>query len=157
MAYFRNTRNIELSTLKYISDNITSDWSGVTLVKAFLDAYQQEVPVVCVRLAETASNRREIGSTAFLNRHTIIIDVFAKSDGQRLDLADYLLNLIKDNWILYDITHTSGNPEALTYTDSGKKVVLVRVTQNTKIEFRGKVEKQDRFRHTLAFQVSDTQ
>ena len=89
-SYFRQSRNIELSTLEYMETNYDADWSGITIVKTFKAAYDTEipVPVVCIRLASTDNARLEIGADTLENRYVIIIDIFASSDAQRLDIAD---------------------------------------------------------------------
>jgi len=154
MSYFRTIRNIELSTIKYIEDSINSAWSGINIVKAFFQAYDKAVPVIAIRLLETMSTREEIGSTDLDNTHSIVIDIFAKSDGQRLDLVDYLLGILKGCWTLYNISHTSGDAESLDYTDSGHKVRMIRIVNNTKIEPGANVEIHDKFRHVINLQVA---
>jgi len=33
--HYRQSRNVELSTLKFIQDNVNLDWTGVTVVKSW--------------------------------------------------------------------------------------------------------------------------
>ena len=35
MAYYTQTRNTELSTLKFIEDSLATDWPGVNIVKSW--------------------------------------------------------------------------------------------------------------------------
>jgi len=154
MSYFRTMRGIELSTIKYIEDSINSAWTGITIVKAFFQAYDKPVPVIAVRLLETMSTREEVGSTDLANTHSIVIDIFAKSDGQRLDLVDYLMGVLKGCWPLYTISHTSGDSESLDYVNSGTMIRMIRIVNNTKIEPGANVEIHDKFRHVINLQVA---
>jgi len=149
-SYFRKSRNIELSTVYYIRTQIDASWTNVTTVKSFKNAYDEDLPVVCVRLNDTLFNRKEIGATTLENRYGIIIDIFATSDGQRLDLADFIENEIKGSWTYYTHSQSGGT---LTRTDDSTKVVLQEITQNSKVEISDNPEKQDRFRHIISFIV----
>ena len=106
-SYFQQNRNVELSTLYYLETNLATDWSDVTVVKTFKQVYAKNInlPIVCLRLADTASKRLEIGSKTLDDIYLIIIDIFANSDGMRLDLAYYIKDKLKDGWVHYDHSH----------------------------------------------------
>ena len=101
--YFTKDRNVELSTLYYLEQQFPDDWSGVTIVKTFKNAYAKStaVPIVCVSLIDTNNTRLEIGSNTLEERYLIAIDIFARSAGQRLDLAAYIKGLLKTGWVHY--------------------------------------------------------
>ena len=88
---FREKRCMEFSFIDYITTNVNTDWSGVSVVKSFSQAYKEDLPVICIRSSSTLHSQKEVGSTNLYNDVTIIIDVIATSDGLRLDLADYLV------------------------------------------------------------------
>ena len=73
-TYFRDSRNVELSLLYYLETNLNIDWAGTTVVKTFKSAYHKDVslPIVCVRLADTSTVRREVGATTLENRYLMI-------------------------------------------------------------------------------------
>lgn len=146
-SYFRKSRNIELSTVHYIRTQIDASWSNVNIVKSFKDAYDVSLPVICVRLNDTLFNRKEIGSTTLENTYGIIIDIFARSDGQRLDLADFVEDAIKGSWTYYTYSQSGG---VMAKVDSGTKIVLQNITQNSRVDIGEAPEKQDRFRHILS-------
>ena len=154
MGYLRTTRCIELSTIDYLETQINANWSGVTTVKAFTQVYSDtiNVPVVCVRLIQTMSNRREIGATTLNNNYLIQIDIFAKSDGQRLDLADFITDKLKDGWTYYTYSQQSGNKEVLDETASGY-IIVTSFNDNSKIEMGDNVELKDKFRHSISISV----
>lgn len=150
---FRETRDVELSTVYFLDTNITSDWSGITTVKSFTNAYKASLPVVAIRLLDTINNRKELGSTTYFNNYTIVIDIFADSDGLRLDLADYIMNKLKDGWIYYEHSQTSGSPETLTRVANGR-LNIRRFVNNQKLDFGDDCDKYDRFRHFIQFEVA---
>jgi len=151
MGAFRVTRNVELSTIYYIEQSFATDWTGVTVVKTFRQVYDTgvDVPIVCIRLFDTSSTRLEVGATTLENRFGIIIDIFAASDGQRLDLADYVLEKLRTNWDYYTFAHESGNNEVLVKTLAGRIHITDFIT-NSKIDLGDTVDTKDRFRHTLS-------
>ena len=152
-SYFRQSRDIELSTGYYLETCFNADWTGITVVKSFVNAYDAALPVVCVELANTDNMWKEIGSTSLYNDYTINIDIFARSNGQRLDLADYLINKIKDGYTYYEHSQTSGAPETLTRTANGR-IFVHRFLSDRKLDFGTEgVDKHDLFRHYISYVV----
>ena len=151
MSYYTPSRNVELSTIKYIEDNITADWTGITVVKSFARAYEVDSPVICVELIDTAYQRQEIGNTEMFRYHSIAINVFGTSDGQRLDVSDYLITKLLPGWTYYTISQSSGNLKTLTWTPSGR-IHLNQIISNNKVDFGGD-EVKDRYRQTIVILV----
>lgn len=147
--YFTETRNCELSTLFYLETELASAWNNVTLVKTFTKAYAKNktLPIIAVTLESISPSRREIGSNALVKDFEITIDIFATSDGMRLDLADFITEKLKDGWTYYVYTNAD------TKNATGK----VRVNEfldNRKIdvsEFSQEVK--DRYRYTIVVDV----
>jgi hypothetical protein len=153
MSYFREGRNVELSTVYFIETSINADWTGITTVKSFVNAYKAALPVISVEIPTIQNNLKEIGSTSLFNDYTINIDIFAKSHGQRMDLADYLVDKLKDGFTYYVHSQTSGDPETLTRVDSGR-IHLYRFLSNQKLDFGEEgVDTYDRYRHFISIQV----
>jgi hypothetical protein len=152
MPSFSTMRNVELSTLYYVETSINASWTGVEIVKSFLSAYDKTLPVVCVRLTDGPKERLEVGSNTLIKDYTFIIDVFATSDGQRIDLADFLVDKLKDGWVYYTHAHTVGSPAELTRTSAGR-ITLTRFIENNRVELGEVIENPDRFRHIVTFQV----
>ena len=152
--YFSQDRNLELSTLYYLEQQFPDDWSGVTIVKTFKNAYAKStaVPIVCVSLIDTNNTRLEIGSNTLEERYLIAIDIFARSAGQRLDLAAYIKGLLKTGWVHYDFSHTSGDKSTLTRTANGRDYVTDWLT-DARIDITGGEEQKDKFRHNISVRV----
>jgi len=152
-SYFRESRNIELSVIYDLETHLASDWTGITVVKRFTDAYKAAMPVVAISLSDTTNTRKEVGATSLLNDYYISIDIFAKSDGQRLDLADYIIDKLKDGCIYYTHSQTPGSPDTLTRTPAGF-VHVNRFNMNHKIDLGDDgVDTYDRFRHYIEIVV----
>lgn len=148
MSYFTETRNTELSTIYYLETQINANWSGISIVKTFLSAYDQTLPVVCIRLYDTTNTRLEVGSNTLWDTHTINIDIFATSDGQRIDLADFIIDQLKNGWAYYTHAHPVGDNTSLTRTEAGR-VTVVNWNSNYRIDFGDEVANPDRFRHFI--------
>jgi len=152
MPAFSTMRNVELSTIYYLEQQIDASWSGVEVVKSFLSAYDKVLPVVCIRLTDTTTDRLEIGSTTLNNIYSFIIDIFATSDGQRIDLADFIMDKLKNGWTYYTHVHAVGDNSTLVRTSGGRLTVL-EFTDNRRIDFGEEVANPDRFRHTIGINV----
>lgn len=150
MGTFRTTRNVELSLEKALTDAMTTNWSAVTVTKNFTQATEKTRPVVCFQLININSTRLQIGSDTLFNSYLVTIDIFATSDGQRLDLADFVLDTIKDGWIYYIHANNEENPQTLDRTSSGR-VHIVDFMRNEKVDFGDNTDKRDRFRQTIVF------
>jgi len=153
-SYFRESRNVELSLLYFLQTSLNQDWTGVTVIKTFNDAYAKDIniPIVCVRLSQTTTSRREIGDDEYWQKYLIIIDVFSRSDGQRLDLTDYLKDKIKAGWIHYDHSHASGNNTVLERTANGRDYIVEFIT-DSKVDVVGGSDEKDKFRQMISIQV----
>jgi len=148
-SYFRESRNVELSIIYYLETSIAADWTGVAVVKRFQDAYKVPLPVIAISLSDTVNNRKEVGSTSLINDYYVSIDIFAKSDGQRLDLADYIIDKMKDGCIYYTHSQTPGSPDTLTRANAGF-IHINRFSMNHKIDLGDEgVDTYDRFRHYI--------
>jgi hypothetical protein len=152
MGAFRTARNVELSLIYYLETLINANWTGITTVKSFNSSYKASLPVVAIYLSDTDTIRREVGSTSLLQDFIISIDIFATSDGLRLDLADYIINALKDGCIYYSHSQTSGAPATLTRVADGRIFVTNYINDN-KINFGEDVDVYDKYRHFIQISV----
>lgn len=149
---FSKTRNAELSIIQHIEERINASWTGVSVVKSFVNAYEKKVPVISVELLSEDNFRSEIGNSDFRQRFNFIISIFANSDGQRLDLADFILNSIKDGCKYYEYSKESGNNNQLVKTENGR-MTLVRVNTNRHDYYDDTMSEQDKYRHSISFNM----
>lgn len=150
--YFGQLRNVELSTIYYLQNQINADWSNISVIKAKKNAPAINPPFVTVKAISVFPKLKEIGSRLLDNTYNIIVDIYASSDGQKLDLAQFLEDKIILDWTYYIHSQASGTPEVLVRSDSGK-LKWQNFTQHTSLDFVDAVDKPDRFRYVLAFNV----
>jgi hypothetical protein len=153
-SYFRERRNTELSLLYYLTTNFAADWSEVTVLRSFKQVYAKNIalPVICVSLFSNVPEKREIGSTTYDARYIISIDIFATSEGQRLDLSDYVLSKLPAGWIHYDHSHPSGDNSTLERSANGRDT-LVGIINDAQINPTDTIDEKDRHRHTITIRV----
>jgi len=152
VGYFSESRNVEISTFEYLKTQIDANWSNINTVKSFIQAYKTVLPVVCIRLTDIHTDRKEVGATTLRNSYTIVIDIFARSDGQRMDLAYFILDALKGVWTYNTYAQTSGAPSSLTATATDKLYVNY-FNENTKLDFGEDIDKYDKYRHIISITV----
>jgi len=147
MGTFRMSRNIEASLIDALTTGLAADgFSGIHVIKVFKQVYGGKFPSILVNVSNNPSTMREIGSSTLFDDREVTFRIFAESDGQRLDLADWLTEEILAN-ITYK-TYTTVNGVA-TGTSAGK-ICTVRITENKKeLANSEKVAEKDRFRHII--------
>lgn len=150
--YFRQLRNVELSTVYYLDTQVSADWTGISVIKAKRNAPAIDPPLITVKAISVFPKLREIGSRLMENTYNIIVDIYATSDGQRLDLAQYLEDKIIADWPYYIHSQSSGDSTQLDRVQDGK-IKWQSFTQHTILDFVDAVDKPDRFRYVLAFNV----
>ena len=145
MSYFQPARCVELSVHYYLETEINAHWTDISTIKSFTQAYKTALPVVCVRLREFPPIQKEIGSTSLIYDYNIVIDIFANSEGQKNDLAYFIMDKLKDGCIYYEFSQTSGAPETLTKTANGRLHVKDYLS-NTALDFGEDADKYDQHR-----------
>jgi len=155
-SYYRESRNVELSTLEYLETQIDASWTNVSVVKSFTSAYKEAMPVVAISLSDVSNKRREIGSLTFHNDYTMSIDIFGKSWGQTTDLADFVMAQINEGWVYNEYAQDSAVSTELSKTANGR-VYVSRFLNNSKIEFGEDVDKYDKYRWNIEVQVKRSQ
>lgn len=157
MPAFSESRNIEISTLDYIKSKLNANWSSptVSLQKSFVRVYDKNVtlPVVCARLADTESNPKEVGTKTKIHKWNITIDIFAKSDGMKIDLAAAIMSYVEEgSWTYNEYSRPSGGGTSLDTVTDGL-VVLDSIIENNPVDFGDTVDIKDRFRHFIQIVV----
>lgn len=149
MAY-RASRNIEASIIDKISTQLVTDsWTGVTVIKSFKEAYKDNnIPCICVNVVNVDPKKLEIGSKTHIKYYLVNFKIFATSDGQRLDLADWLFDLLEDDVDYYTYTITNGAVSSKVLTG---RIAITEIVDNKKeLENTENLVKEDRYRHLIA-------
>ena len=153
MGQYRISRNLEASIIDYLATEVSGKWANVHVEKSFARIYDIELPSICVRVGTTAHDKAEIGGNTTIRTPQILIDIFATSDGQRLDIKDFIVEKLKVGMPYYDYTITNG--EVTDKTENGR--IRILDIDDTPIDFdvdKDELEVHDRFRHLLTLSIS---
>lgn len=164
MGQYRITRNIEASIIEYLRTIFSQSggWSNITIEKNFSRVYglpmdeNKGYAAICVRVTDSKPTRVELGTNVIWRTALVEIDVFATSDGQRLDLKDALIAALMPG-VPYN-TYTVSGANVTGRTPSGR---LTFLTIDDKIVNLGTdkslLDVHDRYRHNLSCDVSTGQ
>jgi len=157
MSIYRTSRNIEASIITFIQNQLENEnWTNINVEKSFKRARTESnknIPIICVRASDTNRTRIEIGTDSVQRSELILVDIFATSDGQRLDLVDFLGDILKHG-LPYLEFQTDEN-EVLSSIQNGR----IRVTDltDTPVNFntdKSQLEICDRYRHSISLTIS---
>ena len=149
---YRNYRNLEATLIDKITADLLSDgWTGIRVEKAFAEIYKGTLPAICVSMEESDVLSREIGSKSYLENILVSIRIFATSDGQRLDLASWMLSKIMAGFNYYEYVITSGVVSSKTLAGG---ITILETTANRKeLKNTENLDAIDRYRHVLTFKM----
>jgi hypothetical protein len=160
MAIYRRTRNIEASVIDYIIAQLASaSWTGIAVVKGFEEAYGLNLPVIAVRSESSVTNHGELGDNAEVRDYQVLINLFSTSDGQRLDLKDFIIDIMKVGCPYYKYITQKSSDGRSTIIQSKTAEGRIRVLKigDTSIKFdteKSKLETIDRYRHLITLTVN---
>lgn len=151
MAY-RKTRNLEASIIDFITDKLEEDnWTSIRVEKSFSNVYEGTLPCILVEEYSDSAKRLEIGGDTYIELQIINIRIFAKNDGQRLDLKDWLFDVIKNGLDYYEHLNVSGEVGSTTLAG---RINVNRIVANKKeMANTEMLHLYDRFRHILTLEV----
>ncbi len=152
MAY-RQSRNFEISTKDFIETEIASAFSNVNVYRGWAEVSGNNLPCITVRLGETEHPRVGVGSFATRREVTLLIDLFATDDGQRLDVKDFLISILKKSWDYEEYTVTGGSSSSVV----DGKIICVGIS-DTEVNLgtdKSQLDKVDRYRHLITLVVTN--
>ncbi len=150
---YRISRNLEASIIDFLREQLEMQWTGVKVCKTFARIYDIELPSICIRVGTTTHEKVELGGDATIRTPNILIDIFATSDGQRLDIKDFLIEKLKSGLPYYDYIISNGT--VTSKTANGR--IRVLDIDDTPIDFdvdKNSLDTHDRFRHLLTLSIS---
>lgn len=105
---YRESRNIEVSTKNFIvAELVTAGWTNINTYLGWEEVIGSTLPAITIRSGITNHNKVEMGSFSTRREVNLLIDVFAKNEGQKLDLKDFLVSILKASWIYNEYTVTN--------------------------------------------------
>lgn len=151
---FGTSRAIEASTIDYITEKVAEyDWQGVAVEKTFKNVYEGSIPAICVRVGNTVHEKVELGSDSTVRTPVLLIDIFAHSDCQRLDLKDFLLSILRNGWTYYEYYANHG--KVVEKNEVGR--IRVESISDTVVftgDDKSTLDPHDQFRHLLSLEIS---
>jgi hypothetical protein len=149
MGTYRISRNVEASVVDYLVTQLASaGWTGVRVEKGFVQAYGGTLPCITVDVFDRPDSRREIGSNTLSKFITLELRVFATSDGNRLDLNDWLTELIMAGIPYYEYIISSGVVSGKTLKGM-INVIDIKTNRKELINLEN-LSLEDKFRHILS-------
>ena len=157
MAVYRTTRNIEASLIDFLKDSLESTWTNVNVEKSFAKIYSLSLPSICVKAERTDYDPAEIGNNKKVRSVQVIVDIFATDDGMRLDLKDFLVEILQDGCDYYEYTtKKTGRVTNVESATTNGRIRIMNIDDNA-VDFdvdRDKLDVHDRFRHRLTLTIS---
>jgi len=147
---WRFKRNLEKSLKKYILDNILADWSNINVGLSF-NYDEKELPFIACRIDSATHSKLELGTTILYTVNLAIIDLYCTGEAQRLDLAEYLVDKLKEGFIYYEF---SPNPEDLEnpiMIANGR--IYVKIVGDVKVDLGENSDKCDKHRHRITLEL----
>ena len=160
MGFYRPSREIEYSLIQFLTEYFKNEnWTNVTIEKTFNRAYSQAMKmdtgaaVICVRCSSTNRKRFELGNDNLLRSQLVLIDVFATSDGQRMDLVDFIIDTIKGGFPYLEVQ--TEKAQVTSEIETGR--VTINSIDDVPVNFntdKSNLDLSDRFRHLITLSVS---
>jgi len=156
MAY-RISRNAEASIIQFLETELASAWSKVTIEKTFARVYEIDLPagsaIICVRCGDAIHSKAELGSNSTTREIHVLLDIFSTSDGQRLDLKDFLIEKLKHGIPYYDYTIANGAIQSKTL--NGRLITLEMDESPVNFDTdKSELDIRDRYRHLIDLRLS---
>ncbi|MHA2013379.1 MAG: hypothetical protein ACTSWG_13495 [Candidatus Helarchaeota archaeon] len=92
-----------------------------------------------------------IGSFTRFGPHTLIIDIYALTETDRLDLTKWVVDTINNGWTYYSYAD-SANPDSPTKTESGR-INVQAFLENTRVNLGQTIDETDAHRHRISISV----
>lgn len=151
---YRNLENSlkDFLDAKVILDSVT-DINGVNVpirVGRKNDS-NWSLPCITVYFESETSTRFELGSNNTLDLELMIIDIFATNEGERIDLAHWVKETIKDGFTYYSYTPNESDPQ--NPTKVAGDLTTVDFITNTRVSLGVNVDPIDAHRHRISIQV----
>lgn len=154
---YRLSRNVEASAIDFLTTQLAADgWSGIRVEKGFSQVYGGTLPCIAVDLFDRPDKRLELGSDTLSNFINLEFRIFAKSDGGRQDLKDWLLEKVISGIPYYEYTVVDG---VVTVKTAKGRINILTIKYNRKeLVNLDNLSIEDKFRHllTLSCRVATT-
>ena len=154
MLVWQLYRNLENSLKYFLDTEITAH--SVTDINSNLIPVQVgrktdnnwSLPCIIVYFESETNVRLECGSNLTEDQELMLINIYATNEGERLDLAKWVTDTIKNGWRYYSYTINPSLPETPTKTAGG--LVSLDFVTNTRVTLGENVSPIDAHRHRIS-------
>jgi len=157
MLSWKLYRNLENSLKDFLDTEINNDsvtdinGTNVPVIVGRKNDDNWTLPCISLYVESETLDRLEIGSNKRDARELIIIDIYATNEGERLDIAKWLIDTINDGFRYYTYTVNPSTPESPTKTQGGW--VNVNFLSNTRVNLSQNIDELDAHRHRVSINV----
>jgi hypothetical protein len=151
------TRNLENSLCEYLNTELVSDEikdkNGVQILARIgrKEDNDWQLPVITLYADTKQSPHLFVGNTETFDTDLIIIDIFATSNGERSDLADWVKDKVKGGFTYYTYTPSAETPDSPTKVAG--RLLSVEFISNAKVKLGQNVPVEDQHRHRISINV----
>lgn len=147
---YRESRCLEASIIDWLQVKIEEGfWTGFRFEKSFSRVYDGTLPVLCVNVGPQTITRREIGGKYYLKAPEVSVRFFARNDGERLDVKDYIIECLEED-IDYYTYSIEGNDKPQKIL-SGKISIRSIIRDDKELVNIENLNKIDKYRHIIIF------
>jgi hypothetical protein len=164
MGVYRTSRNLESSIIDFLVSMAgqSGGWANLTITKDYkkiyglpIDANKQNA-AIGVQTTISRNTKVEIGDESTWRTAQVIIDVFATSDGQRMDLKDWLIEIIKHGLPFYQYTVSGSTVTSKVQNGNIRILKIDDAPINLNVD-KSMLEVVDRYRHRIGLEVTTSQ
>jgi len=153
MRAYRLRRNLEASFIEFFREALAADdWKNVQ-VEYNLKADDIKLPAIMIFAPSVENIQREVGTGKYLKYPVVNIKIFAKSDGMRTDLADWMKEKFEGDIPYYKYTIEDGD---IISKNLAGNIVVRKINRDEK-ELANTdpnvLEVEDRYRHLFELSV----
>ena len=158
MGTYRQSRNLEKSIRDYIKTYLTNsapDWTDLDVIKTFAQIKNDKLtpPIICVRCGVEDHAKIQLGNNSTLRTTQILIDIFGSSDGNKADIKDWLIEILKDGCSYNEYVITNGIVDS--QTETGRiRVINIEDTPINLDDNKNNLDTIDRYRQLLTIEIS---
>ena len=152
MGTYRISRNIEASIIDYLTSELADASWNVSVEKSYANVSTSK-PTIVVSCQDTDHDLAETGSKSTVRTAFVILDFFCENDGQRLDLKDFVISVIKQGCPYYVKVIADGEEDSSTQDGN----LTITIEGDAPINYgvdKENLEKLDRYKHRITLSVS---
>ncbi|MGD2072060.1 MAG: hypothetical protein PVG65_01035 [Candidatus Thorarchaeota archaeon] len=158
MANWDYYRSLEASLCDFLTSQLASytDIAGNSLTIKVAEKDERNpdwsLPLVTLYFDNENSTTPFISSFKRDDLQVIIIDIYALTKPDRLDIAKLIVDTINDGWVYYDYADNPSDPDNPTKVEN-RRINIQNFLENTRVDLGQNVDAYDQHRHRISINV----